>query len=131
MSFSTILGCFLVGDDKTFPVIREESWTVGCLKKAIKDRRPTDLKDVDDIYLELYRVEIDDTHNREMRINELKQLSRNLKDEELDEDNPLSVYFDRSPPQGKKYYIIVQISKGESIYCGGVVLMAGGVDATE
>jgi len=32
-------------------------------------------------------------------------------------------YLNGTPPPEKKYYIIVQIPKGKSVYCGGVVLV--------
>ena len=43
-----------------------------------------------------------------------------------DEERQLSEVFGESPPQGKKYYILVQVPKGESIHsraCGAVALM--------
>jgi len=64
-----------------------------------------------------------------MCISELNRLSQHLDEcTELDERHKLSAVFGRSPP-GKEYYIIVQIPEGRSVYCGGVVLMADGVDA--
>ena len=38
--------------------------------------------------------------------------------------------FDGSASPGKVYYMVVQVPEGKSIYCGGGVLMADGVDTT-
>ena len=98
------------------------------LKKAI----PTDLKDVDARRLKLYRFEIDASYNKKKRINELKQLSQQLNEcTELDEVQPLSECLGGSPPPEKKYYIIMQIPEGASIYCGSVVLWPMGFATTD
>jgi len=118
--------CFLVGGNNAFSLVIDQTETVDYLKKEIKKENPAELKDVDAATLTLYRVEVDAyDKQKQKRINEFKRLSQNLNEcMELDDEQQLSECFGENLPQGKRYYIIVQPPEGESIYCGGVVLIA-------
>ena len=75
--------------------------------------------------LTLYRVAVDQSQDKKLRMSELMRLSENLEEcTELDEMQQVSTIFGESPPAGKIYVVLVQITEGESIYCGGVVVMA-------
>jgi len=104
---------------------------VGNLRDKIKAKKSNELKHVDVDNLSLYQVEVDGSCDKKMHISKLEQLSQTLNEclELEDKEQQLSEVFGKSPPQGKKYYTLVQVSKGKSIYCRGIVLMADGVNA--
>ena len=110
--------CFIDGDSSIFPVnINGKSW-VGDLKDKIKEKNPNTLGGIDARRLTLYRVEVDKhkvIRSAPTNVDEFKELSAEQK---------LSGVWGKSPPKGKKYYILVKLPKGKSIHCGGVVLMA-------
>jgi len=117
------LPCFKSGDSSTFSVIIDEWSWVDALKDRIKEKRA--LGNIATVHLTLYRVEVDEGYNKQERINELERLFQHLNEcTELDEEQQLAKIFDESPVEGKKYYILVQVPEGKSIYCGGVVLIA-------
>jgi len=118
--------CFVPGDHSTMLVnIDEQSW-VAELKNKIKEMAPATLNGIDAHRLTLYRVEVDRTYDMQQCIDEFKRLSGNLNEctKLNDVEKELSVFFGESPPEGKKYYILVQLPEGKSIHCGGIVLMA-------
>jgi len=108
--------CFIPGDQSTFPIKIDETERVGHLKTAIKAEKAAH-KIVDTSSLKLYRVQVDESCNKAQRINELERLSQEL-DDEL---TKLSGVFGGSPPQGMQYFVLVQVSEGKSVYCGGVM----------
>jgi len=120
--------CFIPGDRSTFSVSINETESVDNLRDKIKAKKSNELKHVDAAKLTLYRVEVDKSCDKKTRISELERLSQTLNEclELEDEERQLSEAFGESPPQGKKYYILVQVPKGESIHsraCGAVALM--------
>jgi len=121
---SATIWCFLVGGPNIFPVDIDATKTVGHLKIKIKEGNPVDLKNLDPVYLTLYRLEVDDSDDEPNHVNHLNQLAQNLNvGNALHSWKPLSEVWIEAP-QGKRYCIVVQAPKGESIYCGGVVFMA-------
>ena len=68
--------------------------------------------------LNLYQVTIDKALSKQLRMKELEKLykEKDKESEKLDEDEELSKYFDKSLPDGRKYYIIIETPKGESMY---------------
>jgi len=120
--------CFILGDHSTFPVNFDGTELVDDLKKIKIETEPS-LDATDAHALTLYQVALDEScaYDKKTRMSELERLFHHLNEcTELDEQQELSVYFNGGHPPGKEYYILVQIPKSESIYCGGVVLMAGG-----
>jgi len=111
--------CFIDGDSSIFPVnINGKSW-VGDLKDKIKEQTPNTLRGIDACRLTLYRVEVDKHEvitSAPTNVGEFKELN--------DAEQKLSEIWGKSPPKGKKYYILVKLPEGKSIHCGGVVLMA-------
>ena len=117
--------CFLIGGDSTFSVNIDKTLTrtVDHLKKEIRKAPELNARAVDS--LTLYRVAIDQSHDKKLRMRELTRLSENLEEcTELDEWQRVSTTFGESPPAGKIYVVLVQTPEGESIYCEGVVRMA-------
>jgi hypothetical protein len=115
---SKTVWCFLVGDRTSFSVDIDQTKTVDHLKEAITQKKRQRLADVDPDHLTLYRVEIDNeiSRNRTSRINALTLQSLSLnEDVALDEEGQLSDIFGKTP-EGKKEYILVKLSQGESIY---------------
>ena len=93
------------------------------LKKEIRKAPELNARAADS--LTLYRIAIDQSHDKKLRMSELTRLSENLEEcTELDEWQQISTSFGERPPAGKIYVVLVQTPEGESIYCGGVVLMA-------
>jgi len=119
------ISCFVPGENSIFVVnIAEDSW-VADLKNEIKEKKPARLGNIDANYLTLYRVEVD-------KLMIVKSAPTNI-DECTKLDNAeqfLSDFFGKSPPEGKKYYILVQVPKGKSIHCGGIVLMTDAPSTT-
>jgi hypothetical protein len=120
--------CWLVGIGDIFHVEISLDKTVDHLKREIKKERSMKLKDVDATDLNLYRVETDDAietsstrQQYAVYLNELFQKSN--QNDPLHARHQLSGIFN-NPPQGKSYFAFVQPPEGESIICGGVVLMA-------
>jgi len=126
MSFA--IWCFLIGESNIFKVKIDPTDDVADLTQKIKGQKQA-LKEIDADHLTLYLVTVDASLTKEPRRNELNRLSKNLpEDTELDADDVLSADIYNSPPEGKKYIILVRSPEGESIYYGGVVLMADVVD---
>jgi len=99
--------------------------TEGRLRREIKEATKPTLNEVSVVHLSLHRATIDASLKGEARLNELNRLSENLEEcELLDPMGILSPEFYNNPPEHKVYIILVRTSKGESIYCGGVVLIA-------
>jgi len=99
--------------------------TVGRLKREIKEATKPILDEVSVVHLRLHRVTIGTPLKEEAYIKELNRLSENIK--ECVPFKPLEILspeFYNNPPANKTYIILVRTSKGESIYCGGVVLIA-------
>ena len=118
MPLPDVAWCFLVGSDSTFSVNIDDlrTRTVHHLKVAIKAKTGFSAPAY---ALTLYRVAIDESHDDQKRISELKQISQNLKEcTELDEMQELSKTFSEIPPQGKAYYILVPTPKSQSILWG-------------
>jgi len=110
------LFCIVPGDKTLFSVKVDETQTVDELKKAIKNENPHKFENVDAYELTLYRVEVDQPHEKQKRNDELKRSFQNLDEcTELDEEQQLSKYFGESPPVGKKYYILVVPPQRKSI----------------
>jgi len=119
------IACFVPGNLSIFPVDIDEQRWVADLKKGIRNEKPNRFNNVDADELTLYRVEVDKHCDEQKRIDELERLFRNLNGRtKLDLEQVLSELFGESPPEGKKYYILVQLPEGKSIHCGSVVLMA-------
>ncbi|KAG3132884.1 hypothetical protein PC128_g26413, partial [Phytophthora cactorum] len=55
-----LLNCALVGEGSVISIILEEWKTVALLKKAIKEEKPNDFKDVDADKLQLFLAKTDD-----------------------------------------------------------------------
>jgi len=121
--------CILIGEYTSFLVDLVETATVDQLKEGIIAKNKV-LKDLATRHLTLYRVELDESYDEKKRISELDQLYEHLNEyPALGAENPLSVYFDGSASPAKKYFTLVRVPEGKSMYCGGVVLMADGIDA--
>ena len=95
------------------------------LKDAIKEKKKQTLANVKADTLILYRVTIDPTLDNDQQETTLTQLSENLGEHnKLINTSYLSAIFDIAPPDRKTWLTLVQFPQGESIYCGGIVLMA-------
>ena len=132
-AMSSTLLCFIPGGKSVFSVEIDKTKIVDQLKDAIKKKKTQTLANVEADDLILYRVAIDSNLDNKRRKTTLMHLSENLaQHEELSDTSHLSTIFDVSPPDGKSWLTLVQIPQGESIYCGGVVLMAdvANADAT-
>jgi len=115
------IACFVPGNLSIFAVDIDEQRWVADLKEGIRNKKPNKFNNVDADELTLYRVEVDTPCDEQKRIDELEQLSRNLNGRtKLDSEQVLSGLFGESPPQGKKYYVLVQVPEGKSIHCGGL-----------
>jgi len=127
MSFT--ISCFLVGDLDIFGVAIDGTMAVGQLKLKIKEQKQA-LKDIDANQLTLHQGTIDISLGSEAFKHELNRLSENSHEcTPLDHTiEVLSANIYENPPAGKMYIILVRTPEGESIYCGGVVLMADVVD---
>ena len=108
--------CWLPGDHSTFLVDIEEHSLVDDLKDKIKEKNLELLGNIDARFLTLYRAEVKQPYEKQKRIDELKRSFQNLKEcKELDEEEQLSGYFAKSPPVGRKHYIIVVPPQRKSI----------------
>ena len=126
---SSELFCFIPGG-KVFSVDADMTRSVSYLKDAIKKKKTQTLANVEADDLILYRVAIDRSLDNQQQETTLTQLSENFgQHEELINTSHLSAIFDMTLPDGKTWLTLVQIPQGESIYCGGVVLMAGAANA--
>jgi len=126
MSFA--IWCFLIGESDIFKVKIDPTDDVADLKQKIKGQKQA-LKEIDADHLTLHRVTINRPLETEALINELERLS-----ETPQECTPLNLAIDvlsadiyNNPPTGKMHIILVRTPEGESIYYGGVLLMADGV----
>jgi hypothetical protein len=117
---------FLVGGGRTFPIHIDESrtWTVAQLKEIIKVNVAPGLDTVAAPDLRLYHVSIDKSYDQMERINELKRLSENLKERpEVVDLVDIFETFRKRPFPGEIDVILVRTPEGESIYCGGLVII--------
>jgi len=116
---SVVIWCFLIGGQDTFSVHIDGTGSVDDLKKEIKKEVPVDHAD----HLKLYTVLVTQPGDKPNCISQLNRLSQQLNENHaLDKELRLSdICFE--PHRGQKYYVVVQTPKGESMYCGGVVLM--------
>ena len=114
------VSCFIPGNQNTFTVDIEATQKVKHLKKRITEEKPMTLANVEADDLVLYQVTIKEDLDEEPRIEELERLYKEKESRTFSEGEPLRRYFGKSPPPGLEYHIIVQIPKGESIYCRGV-----------
>jgi len=108
--------CFIPGEQDAFSVKIEKSGLVDDLKDKIKKKRSRTFANVEAATLNLYRVIIDESlDNKKKFIDQLNQYSQNLDESvvALWGGRQLSSYFSESPAPPGKYYIIVQIPKGE------------------
>lgn len=94
--------CFVQGNasTNTFPIDIDGSKLVGHLKKAIKMEKQIDFADVDADKLRLWKVEIPDDHD-----DQLRSLSLRNKDELL-ASKKISRYFPVTPPEEHIHVII-------------------------
>jgi hypothetical protein len=120
---SGVIWCFVIGGLNTFPVNFDQTMTVGHLKRIIIDAMAPAPGTIPIYDLLVYRVEIE-TSDQPHRISRLNQLAKTLNlGDALDVERQLSEIWSPGAP-GKSCYMIVQPPKGESMDCGGVVLMA-------
>ena len=115
------ISCFIPGAKNTFTVDVEKSRGVTLLKDKLKEKKPQTFADVEADHLQLYQVIINDDLDKKPRMEELERLYKEKEKEgkQLDERRMLSKYFGESPPEGFKFYVIIEIPRGESIfYCG-------------
>ena len=113
---TTTTWCCIIGHDEIFPVEINPTLSVAHLKKEIKKEKSPGLNHVPADELILHRANIDNPIKEDVRIMELRRLSRNL-DECLDlddEEQQLAELFGANPP-GQKYFTLVQVPEGESI----------------
>ena len=120
--------CALVEDCRPFVVDFDLDWIVERLKEAIKAKRRRALGGFDECDFTLYKGELDQSVKM---AREIKLLSENLHTcTELENPNrALSTIF-QNPPTGHEHIVLVRTPQGESIYCGGVVLMTDLANAT-
>ena len=129
---SSELFCFIPGGKSVFSVEIDKTKIVDQLKKAIKKKKTQTLANVEPHALTLYRVAIDRSLDNKQQETTLTQLSENWGErKELINTDQLSSIFDEQPPDGKIWVTLVQIPQGESIYCGGVVLMTDVANAAD
>jgi len=120
------LFCIVLGQKTTFSVKVDEGMTVGGLKEAIKNKKPIDLNHVDADHLTLHQIRIfipddDDGYNKIM--NGISQPGYVFDSKRtLIPTSKISKYFGQGP--AGDIHILVELPKGKSIHCGGVVLMA-------
>jgi len=112
------IDCIVLGERTIFQVNINEALSVYKLKRGIKNETPIKFNNVDADQLTLYRVEVGKSQEKRKRIDELERSYRNLDGgcKELDdEEQRLSELFGVSPPEGKKYYILVVLPQSKSI----------------
>ena len=115
LEMSVTIWCFLVGGPNLFPVDIDPTNTVAHLKIKIKEENPLDLKNIAPVYLKLYRLEVDDSDDEQNLVNHFNQLAQNSNmGDPLNSWTPLSEIWIEAP-QGKRYRIVIQAPKGESI----------------
>ena len=120
------LNCIVLGEASVFPVKINNAQLVGELKKAIKNKKPNDFNDVDADQVTLHQIRIvipddDDEYNKIM--NGISQPGYVFDPKRtLIPTYKISRYFGQGP-EGD-IHILVELPKGKSIHCGGVVLMA-------
>ena len=123
--------CSLVGDGRLFSVNLDGIQTVHQLKEVTRVKRARLLGAFKACDLTLYKGEYDQSPNFGMCEREIKRLSENLHMcTELKDPQGQPSTILRNPSTGRECVILVQIPQGESIYCGGVVLMADVANAT-
>ena len=122
--------CAILGHQQIFSVEIDSNKRVSALKNKIKQAKHV-LAPVDADATTLHLAEIISSKDEVAVMNELKRASNNLGEcKKLLDWLELSEYFREEPPAGKMYIVLVQPPQGESIYCGGVVLMVDVVTDT-
>ena len=117
--------CCVVGDDRLFSVNLDGIQTVDQLKEVTRVKRARLLGAFKACDLTLYKGEYDQSPNFGVCKREIKRLSENLHTcTELKDPRGQPSTILQTPSTRRKYVVLVQIPQGESIYCGGVVLMA-------
>ena len=111
------VSCFKPRDKNTFTVDIKTTWKVNYLKEKIKEKKPIMFTDVEADNLVLYQVTIEENLDKEPRMEKLERLYKEKEKEskKLDEGKMLQTYFDKSPPSGMEYSIIVEKPKHKSI----------------
>ena len=112
------ISCFIPGNKNTFTVDVEKTQDqdIHHLKKLIKADMVPALNHVTANFINLYQVTIDKALDKRQRTERLETLYKDKQINFLDEDAKLSENFDKSPPDGQRYCVIVEIPEGESIY---------------
>ena len=124
MAAKYLCWCFLANDSRPFSIKVDDATTVDELKKKIKEENPVDLKDIDARSLNLYHVNL--KFDDPVEDGHITQANKAFQD--LSKCKQLKPHFELSTiehgfPKGM-LHILVQTPEGESIDCGGVVLMA-------
>jgi len=117
--------CFLIGESSLFKVKIDPTDDVADLKQKIKEEKKQALKDTDANHLTLRRVTIDASLRQGALIDELNTFPENSPEcMPLDADQEFVSNYLGEIPATKRYYILARAPEGESIYYGGVLLMA-------
>jgi len=123
------LCCVILGRDHAFTVKVKKTHTVCELKKIIKTVNLQTLANVDVVVLMLYKINID-VSNTAVYNGIMLKISQHVHNfgnkEQLYPFHMILKYFQGN--LGEKIEVLVEIPPGELIYCGGIVLMADGVD---
>ena len=103
------VSCFIPRKKNTFTVAVETSQKVAHLQDKIKEKKLITFTNVEADTLNLYQVTIEEDLNKKLHMEELKRLYKEKEKESkrLNEGKVLQTYFDKSPPLGLEYYIIV------------------------
>ena len=111
------VSCFKPGDKNTFTVDIETTWKVNYLKEKIKEKKLIMFTNIKADNLILYQVTIEENLDKELCMEELKRLYKEKEKDskKLEESKMLWTYFDKSPPSGMEYSIIVEKPKHKSI----------------
>ncbi|KAG2870004.1 hypothetical protein PC115_g25259 [Phytophthora cactorum] len=128
-----LLNCALVGEGSVISIIIEEWKTVALLKKAIKEEKPNDFKDVDADKLQLFLAKTDDgawlksKDLLRMRKGEIPNEveSRYMNEELEDPTDKICSKFPSTIPDGTIHVLVVVPEQGTSaplISDGGLVI---------
>ena len=111
------VSCFKPRDKNTFTVDIKTTWKVNYLKEKIKEKKLIMFTNIKADNLILYQVTIEENLDKELCMEELKRLYKEKEKDskKLEESKMLWTYFDKSPPSGMEYSIIVEKPKHKSI----------------
>ncbi|KAG2871629.1 hypothetical protein PC115_g24798 [Phytophthora cactorum] len=117
-----LLNCALVGEGSVISIIIEEWKTVALLKKAIKEEKPNDFKDVDADKLQLFLAKTDDgawlksKDLLRMRKGEIPNEveSRYMNEELEDPTDKICSKFPSTIPDGTIHVLVVVPEQGTS-----------------